>query len=217
VRLSAATVLPEEGRTALLALARGFRLDEAIQAGAIAALGRPPARGMSRILGAAIRQGRRRVALEAISALGLSGSRTALAPLALLTRDENSAFRVAAIRARATRQPGARWPRSVLGSEPSEGGAAESLPPLGTVTAAPSVRLSTRIRGALGLGVPPGHRYLPRKANQLSIADEAGAGALSLTGAETGQLSLGPESAPPGSLALPGAPRKTPARSAGSR
>jgi len=227
VRLRAATRAPEEGRRVLLALAWGFRLDEAVQARAIAALVHPPAPALIRILDTAIRRGRRRVALEAVSALGRGGSRSALAPLSRLTRGTDAAIRVAAIRALgATRQPSAQVALvSALRLEPGEAreAAAEGLGALGTVTAVAPLREAVdayprdaELRRAASRAIAAIQgRATGADAGQLSIVDEPGAGALSLTGSEAGQLSLGPEAAPDGppGCTSPGARRTSRRRS----
>jgi hypothetical protein len=211
VRLRAATLSPEDGRPTLLALARDFRLDEGVQAEAVAALVRPSARGMSGIFRAAIRRRRAQVALEAVSALGRSRSRTALVPLVPLTRAANGFIRLAAIRAlAASGQPGAQAALvGVLGSEPGEAreAAAEGLGILGTVTAVAPLRaavaahpLDRRLRRAAARAIAAIQaRASGAEAGQLSIANESVAGALSLASGETGQLSLAPEGTSPAS------------------
>ena len=217
VRLRAATVLPEEGRRQLLGLARGFRLDETIQAGAIAALNRPPVRAMRLVLGKAIKLGEEQVALEAISALGRSGSRKALVPLARHTKSPSVAIRVAAIRAlSATRQTEAQVALvSSLGSTLSEAreAAAEGLGNLGTVNAVAPLRaavdahpLDLGLRRAVSRAIASIQaRATGAEPGQLSLAVDAGTGALSLTDSESGQLSLTPDSASPQAIrsALP--------------
>lgn len=209
VRLRAATALPEAGRGVLLALATSPRLDENVQARAIAALVRPPAREMGLILRAAIKHGRHRAASEAIAALGRSGSRAALASLVPLTRMVDARIRVAAIRALgATRQPGAQGALvRALSSQPSEirEAAAEALGELGAVTAVGPLRAAVQahpldlgLRRAASLAIAAIQaRATGAAPGQLSLADDAGAGGLSLVTSEAGRLSLGPAVAPP--------------------
>jgi HEAT repeat protein len=214
VRLRAATALPGTDQEALLALARSFEVDESLQARAIAALARPPARAMGRVLRAALKSGRRAAAREAIRALGLSRSRAALAPLTAVSGSEDAGMRLTAIRALgATGLPGAQEALvSVLGSVSAEEreAAASALGALGTVAAVGPLRAAvgahpedrglrlaaTRAIGAIQAraGAEPGW---------LSVAAESQAGALSLADSESGRLSLsptGPETGRPGAV-----------------
>jgi HEAT repeat protein len=201
VRLRAATALPGTDQEALLAMARSFELDEGLQARAIAALARPPARAMGRVLRAALKSGRHAAALEAIRALGLSHSRAALAPLAALGGSEDTGMRLAAIRALgATGQPGAQDALVLaLGSDSGEEreAAASGLGALGTVAAVGPLRAAVEARpqdGGLRSAVTQAIGAIQARAGGdrgwLSMAGESEAGALSLADSESGRLSL---------------------------
>jgi len=184
---------------------------------------------MRLVLGKAIKLGEEQVALEAISALGRSGSRKALVPLARHTKSPSVAIRVAAIRAlSATRQTEAQVALvSSLGSTLSEAreAAAEGLGNLGTVNAVAPLRaavdahpLDLGLRRAVSRAIASIQaRATGAEPGQLSLAVDAGTGALSLTDSESGQLSLTPDSASPQAIrsALPRT-RMNPPRS-GSR
>jgi HEAT repeat protein len=203
VRLAAAKALPGTDQEALLAMARSFELDESLQARAIAALARPPARALGRVLRAALERGRRATALEAIRALGLSASRAALAPLSPLSGCEDAGIRLAAIRALgATGQPGAqdalvRALHSDSGEEREA--AAIALGTLGTVAAVGPLRatvgahpLDRGLRGAATRAIDAIQARAGAEPGWLSMAGESGAGSLSLADSESGRLSLSP-------------------------
>ena len=199
----AATALPGTDQEALLALAKAFELDESLQARAIAAIARPPARAMGRVLRAALKAGRHAAALEAIRALGLSRSRAALAPLAELSGSGDSGMRLAAIRALgATGQPGAQDALvPALGSDSGEEreAAASALGELGTVAAVGPLRAAVGahsedrgLRRAATRAIGAIQARAGAERGWLSVAGESEAGALSLVDPENGRLSLTP-------------------------
>jgi HEAT repeat protein len=206
LRLRAASALPRQGRSVLLALARASGLDEAAQARAIAAIDHPPPRELIRILSSALGHRSRRVVLAAVAALGASGSRSAVAPLARLAGSVDAEIRLAAIRALgATRQPAAQGALlKALGSQSSEArdAAAEGLGALGSVAAVAALHAAVDVHP-----LDVGFRRLARRATeaiqaraagaaagQLSVAEDALAGGLSLASADAGRLTLDPGS-----------------------
>jgi HEAT repeat protein len=208
VRLQAAIALGAEGRTALLGLAKDARLDEAIQARAIATLDRVPVQELSRILATAMKRSRRAVALAVVTALGDSGTGSAVASLAPLVGAADPEIRLSAIRALgATDQPAAQGALiEALDSDASGAreAAARALGELGTVTSVAPLRAAVDAH-PLDLGL----RRIARRAieaiqaraagaapGQLSVTDDAGAGGLSLVASAAGQLTLEGAGAP---------------------
>jgi HEAT repeat protein len=227
VRLQAAIALGAEGRTALLGLAKDTRLDETIQARAVATLDRVPVQELSRILARAMSRSRRAVALAVVTALGDSGTGSAVASLAPLVAAADPKIRLSAIRALgATDEPAAQDALiKALDSDASGAreAAAQALGALGGVTAVAPLRAAVDAH-PLDLGL----RRIARRAieaiqtraagaapGQLSVMDDAGAGGLSLVASDAGQLTLEGAGAPDESSSRP-APRARRSRTTGA-